>query len=180
MSWIENLIRYLTNIFKFWIIVQSWESGIRVRGGKYIKKLNAGFHFKIPHYDSVFIQETRLRVLNLSMQTLTTKDGKTITVSGSIGYKITDVEKLYDTIYQPEMTIGNLALGTVGKFISDKHLEYIDQEAIEENILLELNKTDYGLEFTYYRITTFAVVRTYRIIKDSEWFHEGLDMNKSK
>lgn len=178
MSWIENLLRYIVNVFKFWVIVQSWESGIRVRGSKHIKKLEKGLHFKIPHYDSVYIQETRLRVLNMSMQTLTTKDKQTITISGSIGYKITDIEKLYDTIYQPEMTVSNMAMGNIADYISSKDLPYVDQNELQEHALLALNKTDFGIEFTYYKITTFAVVRTYRIIKDNEWFHEGLQMNE--
>ena len=76
----EEFLEYIFNAFKIWVIVQKWEAGIRVRTGKHMKKLKPGVHFKIPYFDSVYVQEVRLRIVSMPTQTITTKDGLTISI----------------------------------------------------------------------------------------------------
>ena len=176
----QQLFEYLFNVIKIWIIVQPWQTSIRVRCGKTIKKLDKGIYFRIPYFDSVFIQEKRLRITTMPIQTLTTSDQKTITVSGAVGYIINDIEKLYQTLYHPETTINNIVLSEVAEFIHSKKLDKITPSLIEKNVLDKLQETDYGLNFKYFRITNFAVVRTYRLIQDHTWVDEGLAMDDRK
>ncbi len=56
MESIKGLIEYLLNIVKFWIVIQPWERGIRVRFGKNQKLLNGGVHFRIPFLDTIYVQ----------------------------------------------------------------------------------------------------------------------------
>lgn len=178
MNQVQQFIEYITNSIKIWVIVQPWQLGIRVRNGKKIKKLTKGIYFRIPYFDSVYIQENRLRILSMPTQTLTSKDDKTITLNASIGYKINNIEKLYDTLFQPESTISNIAMCEISNFIMSNNLNDIDSHKIENKVLNVLQKHDYGLEFTYLKTTNFAVVKTYRLIQDKTWVHEGLSMDE--
>lgn len=180
MNQVQQFFEYIFNAIKIFIIVQPWESGLRVRNGKTIKKLIPGIYFRIPYFDSVFIQENRLRVTSIHIQTLTSKDLKTITISGAVGYIINDIEKLYQTLFHPEMTIINIAMSEVAAFIFKNSSDDIDPEKIEEAVISKLNGNDYGLTFSYFKITNFAIVRTYRLIQDQSWTSEGLDMNQKK
>jgi hypothetical protein len=180
MNQVKEFIEYIFNAIKIWIIIQPWQSGVRVRMGKNVKKLDSGMHFRIPYFDSVFVQETRLRVVELPMQTITTSDGKTITLNSAAGYVIANVEKLYKTLYHPETTIRNIIMSAVGEFCYGKELAAIEKKLLEGYVIDKLNEHDYGVKFEYFKIMNFAVVRTYRLIQDTTWSWEGLNLDTKK
>lgn len=180
MNQIKELLEYIFNAFKIWVIVQSWESGIRVRCGKRIKIISPGIHFKLPYFDSVYVQEIRLRIVSMPTQTITTKDALTVTLSAAIGYSIKDIEKLYKTLYHPETTIKNMAMAFISDYISKKHYSEITLEDIEASAVNHLKEMDHGIDFSYLKITNYAQVKTYRLIQDRNWFSEGLKMTDKK
>lgn len=180
MNQIKDLIQYILDAVKIWVIIQPWQVGIRVRNGKKIKKLNKGIYFRLPYFDSIFVQENKLRVVSLPVQTLTSKDINTVTINGAVGYTITDIEKLYNTLFHPEITISNMAMSEAADFVFKNYLKNIDPHTIEAAVIKKLNNDDYGLTFEYFRLTNFAVVKTFRLIQDQSWVSEGLDMNYKK
>lgn len=180
MNQVQQLFEYIFNAVKIFIIVQPWETGIRVRNGKKIKKLNKGIYFRIPYFDSVFIQESRLRISEIPIQTLTSKDSKTITLNSSLGYSIKDIEILYQTLYHPETTLKNIAMSEVANFVFSKDIKDINTKLLEDVVLKKLAEKDYGIEFKYFKIMNFAVIRAYRLIQDQSWTSEGLYMNEKK
>jgi len=180
MNQIQEFLQYILQSVKFWVIVQPWQTALIVRFGKRVKKVEKGVYFKIPYFDSVYIQESRLRVTPLSMQTLTTKDLKTITLNGSVGYSIESIEDLYKTLYHPETTIANIVMSEISDFIYSKDLDEITPKELQEKVFDMLNTHQYGLRFEYFKITNFAVVRTYRLIQDQSWTDETLRMDESK
>lgn len=180
MNQVQQFLEYIFNVFKIWIIIHPWQSAIRVRNGNKIKTLLPGIHFRLPYFDSVFIQENRLRVASMPVQTLTSKDEKTITINGAVGYIVSDIKKLYDTLYHPTTTITNMTMSIVSSFVYSKELSEITPKSIQDHVLEELKKTDFGLDFSYFKITNFAVVRTYRLIQDKSWVSEDLQMNDKK
>lgn len=180
MNQFKDFFQWILDAVKIWIIVQPWQTGIIVRNGKKTRKVSSGIFFRLPYFDSVFIQENRLRVSNLAMQTLTTKDLKTISLNSSYGYSIVDIEKLYDTLFHPEITVSNIAMSEVAEYIYERNLEEINTKEIEFFVLNKLKEKDYGLSFEYYRLSNFAVVRTFRLIQDQSWISEGLSMNEKK
>lgn len=174
---IKDLLDYLLSYFKFWIIIQPWESAIKVRLGNKVTHLPKGLHFKFPYIDSIYKQENRLRVLEMSIQTLTSKDLKTVSVCSSLGYSITDIELLYNTLYHPEATISNMAMSEVSDFVFNSVLDDVTPRSIEEAVMSKLNAANYGLKFEYFKLTNFAVVKTYRLIQDQSWTNNGLSMD---
>ena len=179
MSGLKEFLQWLFESFRVLIIIQSFETGIRIRCGKKIKKLNKGVYFRIPFFDSVYVQESRLRIVSLPVQTLTTKDKETVTINGSVGYSICDIEKLYDTLYHPETSIQNIAMAEITKFMFKKNIEDVVIDDIQKAILDVLKELDYGINFKYFEITNFAVVKTYRLITDksSHEYTDGLTMD---
>lgn len=180
MNQVQQFLEYLFNAIKIWVIVQPWEAGIRVRNGKKIKKLTAGIYFKIPYFDSVYVQEIRLRVREMPMQTLTSKDLKTITLNSSMGYSITDIEKLYQTLYRPEMTLQNIAMSEIAEVLHSTDSNDITPGLLEKKVIDKLKADDYGLNYEYFKITNFAIVKTFRLIQDQSWVSEGFSMTQKK
>lgn len=180
MNGLKEFIEWILNSFKIWIIIQPWESGLRVRFGKHMKILHKGVYLRIPYFDSIYIQETRLRIVQMSIQTLTTKDLKTVTIEGCVGYTIEDLQKLYNTLYQPESTITNIVKSSLSEFISMNDLDGIHPASIEENIFKKLNFEQNGICIKYFKLQNFAIVKTFRLIQDQSWQSNSLYMNNKK
>lgn len=180
MNQVKEFFQYIFGNLKFWIIVQPWEKGIRVRKGKHIKKLSAGIYFVIPYLDSVYVQECRLRVCSMSMQTLTSKDRATITMNGSIGYSIKDIEKLYNTLYHPEMTIANIVMSETAEFVYANDAIDTKPADIQNAVMKKLQATDYGLNFQYYKVTNFAMIKAFRLIQDQSWYDSSFRLDEKK
>jgi len=181
MNQVKDFFEYIFNAIKIWIIVQPWEQGIRVRKGSIIKKLRGGVYFRIPYLDSIYVQECRLRMINLSLQTLTTKDLKTVTINSALGYSIVNIELLYEKLFHPEETIASMAMSEASDFVYRNNLDEITPSAIEEAVLNKLRSDDYGLKFESFKLTNFAAVKTFRLIQDNQtWIDTNLDMSKKR
>ncbi len=170
MNWITDLFNHVSKIFQWWIIVLPWEQGIRVRLGKHKTLLHKGIYLKLPVIDQVFIQTTRIRFISLPIQTLTTLDGETVTINGSVGYCITNIEKLYETIYNPESTISAISGRAIAEYVASHNIKDCLPEHIKSQGINILKESDYGLGDLQFAITGYAKVKTFRLIQDASWF----------
>lgn len=180
MELVNTITAFLAKLFQWWFTVMPWEQAILVRRGKNARLLKAGLYLKIPFIDTVYIQTTRMRMIDTPMQTMSTKDGNTITIKSVIGYTIDDVQTLYNTLHHPEMTLSSMSMGYVGDFVRGKNIDEITPSAIEEFVSGKINAKEYGLKDLSIKITTFAVVKTFRLIQDGSYLGEGLNMDPKK
>lgn len=161
---INALIQNILKIFTWWIVVTPWEQALRVRAGKYVKKVEAGIYLKIPFLDKIFKQSTRRRLSMIRPQTLTTKDGHTITLSGALGYNILDIEKLFHTLHHPEDTVEAEVASLVAEYIVQNNLSVCSPDAIEEYVRNSMDLHQYGLGSQEFFLSSFTRVKTYRFI----------------
>ena len=176
MSIVQQVIDYLTKIFQWWVIVEPWEAGLRVRFGKKVRVLQAGTFFRIPFFDACYVQEIRMRMMSMNPQTVTTRDGKTITIVASIGYSISDVLKLFNTISHPDTTIGNIVLACIAQHVATHEISECSPVDIERVVQAKLGELEYGIRFEQVRITSYAIVSTYRLIGDYASINEGISL----
>lgn len=169
MSWVKELFAGLRDLIVWWVTVAPWEQALRVRLGKHVQRLETGVHLRIPGIDRVYRQSIRRRTCDLSMQTLTTSDGATVTVAGSLRYAIADIELLYQTLHHAESTLMDLAGGIVARTITQLARSECTADAIEAAVRRELDIQQYGLTDAELYVTSFAFVRTYRLIQDGRW-----------
>jgi regulator of protease activity HflC (stomatin/prohibitin superfamily) len=179
MNIVKDLIDYISRLFTWWVVVMPWEQGIRVTFGKKLILMNEGVYLKLPLIHKVYVQEKRLRVMTMPMQTVTTADGHPITISLAVGYSIKDIVRLYNTLYQPDTTIQNIVSSSVASFVSSKSLVDCNPKEIETVVLANINVEYYGLEYSYIRVVNYASVRTLRLIQDSAHMWEGLDLRQT-
>lgn len=157
-----------------------WEQAIFIRRGSQVKPLGAGIYFKIPFIDVVYIQTTRMRMIDLSYQTMSTKDGKTVTIKSAVGYGIENVLKLYNTMHHPEMTLGSLVMGYIAEFVRSKQYEELQPIDIEAYANSKMSTLTNGLKDINVKITSYTEARTYRMIQDHTGLWEGLNMDEPK
>lgn len=157
-----------------------WEQALRVRAGKHVKKIEAGIYLKIPFIDKIFKQSTRRRLSMIRPQTLTTKDGHTITLSGALGYNILDIEKLFETLHHPEDTLEAEVTSLVAEYIVQNDLAQCSPDVIEAYVRGKMNLEKYGLGEQQFFLSSFTRVRTYRLITgDIPSWSRGSDLDTS-
>lgn len=167
MTAIIDLLRSFWRLFIWWVVVNPWERAIRVRLGKHRTLLEPGLSFRIPYADQIFRQSVRLRFTTLYPQTVTTRDGQTLTIAGVLSYTITNVDRLYDTLQQAEEALRAMAQGAIADYVHGHRFEDCSPKDVERGSGKNLSLDDYGLGFDSLRLTTFARVKSYRFIMDS-------------
>lgn len=165
-EFIAALRQFLQGL-RLWVTVTPWEQAIRVRLGKTTRLLGPGVHLKIPLVDMVYLQSIRMRITMLSRQTVSTSEGQAVTVTGAIGYSISDIERLYKTLHHAEDTIMNLASAAVAKHIARSDVAHCTPETIEQGLKGMLDFSGYGISFERIYICECAVTRTYRVLQES-------------
>lgn len=159
-----ELLKYIGQVFTWFVIVAPWEACIRVRLGKNAALLGPGFYLRIPFVDRVFKQSIRRRPSIIRPQTLTTRDMHVVTVSGALGYAISDMVKLYDTLECAHDTIENEVAGRVARFIGATDRIECTSLAIEAALAGQLDLKRYGLSGEEFLVTSLASAKTYRLI----------------
>src|SRR5688572_2913843 len=142
---LRELLAALRNIFTWWIVVAPWEQVIRVRLGKRVELLGAGVHLRIPFVDRAFRQSTRRRSTVLPVQTLRTLDGKQLTISGVLSYRIADLLLLYQTVHHAEGTIAADTTGAIGEFVAATTAEDCTPPALRARVGAAVGLERYGL-----------------------------------
>lgn len=180
MGLVNTITEFLVKILQWWFTVMPWEQALLIRKGKNVRLLGAGLYLKVPFIDTAYIQTTRMRMIDTPMQTVSTKDGNTVTIKSVIGYSIDNIELLYNKLYHPEMTLNSMSMGFVGEFIRKSLMNEITPSSIEQYVNSNITTSDYGLKDLTIKITTFAIVKTFRLIQDGSYLGEGLNMDPKK
>lgn len=164
MEWLQSFMSRFAEAFRWLWILQPWEQALRVRGGKKIVKFHGGLHFKIPYLDYIFSQNCRMRLSEVPSQTVTTLDGKSITLSGALAYRVDDVEPLYTKLHMAEETLSRKTQGIISSYIAWHHFSDCSPKHVMEYVDEHLQLGGYGLADVEFILKDFAVVKTYRFI----------------
>jgi regulator of protease activity HflC (stomatin/prohibitin superfamily) len=95
MQALIDLIVSLWDSLLPWTIVDPWERGIRVRLGKWVKKVGPGPHFTLPFIDQVHTINVKRQVVDLPDQSVETSDRIPMLVSGSVTYSIRQAHRIF-------------------------------------------------------------------------------------
>ena len=168
MGIVQQLLDFFRQLLTWWLIVEPWEQAIRVRFGKHVRLFGAGVYLRIPFFDIVYKQNVRRRVSSIPVQTLTTRDGKTITLHGSIGYKIVDVLKLQQTLHDAENSVQQEVLGIITRYVVNHAATDCTPEKVVAAVSASLDLSKYGLgDVDFFLAGYVSDIPTYRLIQDS-------------
>lgn len=161
---LQQLLYEIKRIFVWWVTIAPWESALRVRLGKSIVVLGAGVHWVIPYVDRVFKKSVRERVCNIPLQTLTTSDGKTLTIKGTLGYEIRNIKKLYAKLDHAEDTLVNKTAQKVAAYVATHTAAECLPAVVQEAVNRDLDYMQYGIGGGSFGVTDYAFVKTYRLL----------------
>jgi len=154
------------NLFRFWVVLDAFESGIILRLGKLHKAVGPGLHFRIPfNVDRLLWLNVRKKTRDSWEMTLTTKDDKVITLSFDMVVKVIDAEKallnvdqwLYVTHTTAKIMLSQLVAATDCSRVLDAEFTKKVQNCINLTI------STFGAEVTDYGLTEKARSPAFRL-----------------
>jgi regulator of protease activity HflC (stomatin/prohibitin superfamily) len=166
---VSGILEWLAKLFDGvtpWVVVRPWERCVRITLGRNVVILDAGFHWRVPIIHEAIIVNTRLRISSVPLQTLTTLDGKTVTIGSQIGYRITDPLAVMQALQQPENSCPALALGAITAYVRSVTAANVTLDGLRDAVSEALEATTDGLAIEFIRVRDFAIVRTYRLMQE--------------
>ena len=169
MEWLRELLDRLTSVFPRILQLTKFEAGVRFSFGKYRKVLGPGWYMYMPLFQRMIWMEVQSQITDLRTQSIRTKDGKDIIVSGAIQYSIDDVDEAICLIQDIDKALSVLALGIILKFVSKRTLvECQDIEALKSEILKgsRSRMKVWGVRVESVEITDIGVSRNIRLLSN--------------
>jgi regulator of protease activity HflC (stomatin/prohibitin superfamily) len=149
-------------------VVNEWESGVRMRGGKFHKSVSAGIKFKIPFLDKIFTCYNITRTLHPHAQTLTTLDQKAIVLKSIIRYHVKDAKTFLLTMNTASDVLIDTTQGIIKETI--EKMKWDELTGVDD-IITEKTKEmveKWGIEIEKVTLTDLGLIRTYRLMSDKE------------
>lgn len=170
---VEMILQNLVSLFPF-VIIKSYQEGIRWTLGKNPKALKPGIHWKIWLLHSVDVYDLCDEVLDLPVQSVITKDEKLVCFSVNIGFRVVDVVAHGCNVQDFAESTAGLAMTHLAQRVREKSLS----DLIADGGLKQLEKSlegtlttrmkDWGSSVFSVGFTNFAEVpRQMRIFLDS-------------
>jgi regulator of protease activity HflC (stomatin/prohibitin superfamily) len=169
-QWLVDFIKQ----FRFFVTVLPWERAVRVRLGNRVQLWEPGWHFRLPFADEVVLQSTKLRISGAGPQTISTKDGKILTLSMSIGFCIADPLAAMLRMHHPEIACASIASSIAAGVVARTTHAELKPADIEAEVLRELAKeSGYAVEFV--KVTDFAFARAFRLLSENPYRQQHVD-----
>ena len=158
-TFVEIILQNLMALFPF-VIVRTYQRGVRWTLGKNPTRLNPGFHWKVWLLHQVEIVSVVDEVVNLPVQSVMTKDRKLICFSVNIGFRIDDPVKHWEGVQDFEESTRGLSMTHLAKRVREKSLDELlaDLPALESSLRATLTTRfkDWGTEVFSVGFTDFA------------------------
>ena len=168
MQWLNTLFEKLFALLPMVVLIEPTYGAARITGKRY-KIIGPGLYIIWPLIQRIIRMEVITQVVDLSAQTVRTKDGCELVVSGSIRYRIVDVEKAIFAIQDLDKALSTLALGVILEYIQKCTLdECLQVESVKKELRKGLAEaaSGWGVKVEQVYLTDCGKVRSLRLFGD--------------
>ncbi len=145
------------------------EAGVRVTLGTRVKVLAPGFYFHWGIIQQILYTTVTTQVIDLRPQSVYTRGGRNLTVSGIIKYKVTDIRKAMLEVQDYDRSLQALSLGVLLTILSTtENVEDLPPDEIADQVLVKIREeaSGWGLKIQKVYISDFGYVRNIRLLTD--------------
>ena len=168
LNWLSKVVEKCWKYICFWVIINPFENGVLVRLGKYKRILLPGFYLKFPFIDYVYSTIITPDTMHTSPVTLTTTDGKTVSIGAVVEFEIVNVYKYILCTNEPRSNMHDIILGTISEAIEDRKWEEIKKKNIRYIVQKKISQKCWvmGIEIIDFYFTNKCVVRSFKIFTE--------------
>ena len=167
MEWLKGFIQNLTCFIPRPLLLSMYEAGIRITFGKWNKEITAGWFWYIPLFQKIIYMEVQTQVVDLRGQSVQTRDGNSVIVSGAIQYSIKDIYKAIFNVQDVDKSLETLALGIILEYVKNRTLKECQEvDALKKEILRGIKDAaqGWGVKIERIYITDLDKTRNIRLI----------------
>jgi regulator of protease activity HflC (stomatin/prohibitin superfamily) len=172
-----ELLRLVVDFLKpLWPVRVVWEyqRGVYYVGGRYWRTVGPGLKLVVPYLCDVVRISVVPEIYTTPLQTVTLRDGSTLTYSASITVVVTDPAAAWNRLGHYTETVVELAASILSEGLADADPERFDPARGKRDRLLNEQReainaalAGYGLELAALRLNNFCRgVRTLRLLLD--------------
>jgi regulator of protease activity HflC (stomatin/prohibitin superfamily) len=161
------------NLLALWPIarVYTWEQGLLIRRGLIREELPPGLHWRWWFVDEIKKWPSNEIALDLETGTIVTSDGKAVSVSANVSYRMISIAVMYRSVWHAEKTLGLIAVGHIASDCAAMTWPQLrKRRSVEANLLVSLNSimAPRGIEVLGVRLTDCVPSRAYRHYHDGK------------
>lgn len=167
-----DFIISILKVFQFWVVIYPYESGVRLRLGKFHRVLPVGFHWCLPlKIDRVITIDTVVRTLRLGAQSLVTADGRHVVVNTVVTCSIHDAQRALLSVHSVEHVIDDACSGFVASFVSRHDFQRLVEccATPDAQLMDDCRRTaaEFGIHIVKVQFTDVTQSRTFRLINST-------------
>ena len=161
-------------------ILKPYEGGVLTWCGKVRKNVWQGLYLVVPYLHDIDKIDITEQIIDMRPQSVTTRDGKSIAVSGAISYKVIDPQKALFKVQDVDVSLVSLSLGIIAHFVNS---HTYDECLVVESLSLEILKgvreqatSKWGLKILNVWVTDVSEHKVLRIMTGGDSQFIPVDM----
>jgi regulator of protease activity HflC (stomatin/prohibitin superfamily) len=163
VQWIEAL--------QFCCIVDCYEQGVHLRKGEFLRVVEPGLRFHYPgYYDRIITENIKPCARPLGLQSLLTKDGKTVSINTVITHYIADIRTAVLEVENVHQAILDSCAGEIGRLVMSSTWEQIIDESFPNRLAIACRRRakEYGIHIERVQIMELTPARALRLLQDDK------------
>jgi regulator of protease activity HflC (stomatin/prohibitin superfamily) len=148
------------------VVVRCYQNTGVLRFGKYHRTLLPGVHWKLPFADEPYPENIFITTVRLQPQTLTTKDGHSIVVSGVVRYRVVDVQPYLSKIGDQHDLLIDTSSGAVLRAVRARTFDELLNDPPDNKIASDIRRQvkDFGVEIEGFTFVDMGRIRSIRLL----------------
>jgi regulator of protease activity HflC (stomatin/prohibitin superfamily) len=162
---ISTILQFI-ELGKCWTVIDPYAAGVKLRLGKFVTVLESGFHWQWPlGIDKVMVEHIVPTTHSLGEESITSKDGKSITFHAIVTYKVNDIKKALLDISDVDHAVRDACSGECGRVLHESTWDEIIDVAILDTLTAACRKRGwrYGIEIMSVQLAGLAIARNFRL-----------------
>lgn len=172
---LDRLIELISQVWDKLVpfeIVNHYDRGVRLRFGRavmdrgVVKVLHPGLHWKIPFVDSINSHMVKTTTMDLTEQTVTTKDGQSVVVRGVLKYEVNDVATLLLEVDGPAAAVADMSMGILRDAFVEKLWSECNDPDFPNQITTKIRREakKWGIYVVQLTLTDLALMKSIRLL----------------
>ena len=165
-KFIDLCVTFIHDILPFKIVDQ-WEQGVHLRTGKFHRIVYAGLNWKIPFFDKIWVTPVITQTVNLSPQTLTTLDERSVVLTSIVRYHVFNVQSFLLNVMHANDVLVDMTQGIIRDIVETTN--WNDLVELTDIVTPAVNDevTKWGIKVEAVKFPDLGEIKTYRIIGDN-------------
>lgn len=166
-------------LFQAFVVVADYERAVVLRFGRYHRDIGPGFHWILPfRCEHVLSTNVVPETMNVGPQSLTTRDGQSVTLGTVVTFEIEDAKRFLLEVEGANQVIEDAAYGAQAQVVMARSWEELQTVDLPNELAKEVRKRArrYGVKVIDVQVSDFTKARTLRLMLNQAAVSRGVSI----